>query len=150
MKSVKILTRIKNPYEILDQETPEGRYIYKRYEEVNEVYEPILKDALTTIESSKDKLAVYNYKDDKSAFTSDISNEAIYRFPDKVVLIAREKNDEMKCSMRSSKTNLLPLIENALSGLNGYGGGHENACGLNIKKHDFEEFLRMVGNALNP
>ena len=144
MKSVKILTRIKSPHEILEQKTPEGKYIYKRYEEVNEVYEPILKDALNTIEKSKEKLAVYAYKDDKSAFTSDISNEAIYRFPDKIVLIAREKNDEMKCSMRSSKINLIPVIEKALVGLNGFGGGHENACGLNIKKDDFEEFVGRV------
>ena len=145
MKSVKILTRIGSPYEILDQKTPEGKYIYKRYEEVNEVYEPLLKDALATIEKSKEKLAVYAYNDDKSAFTSDISNEAIYRFPGKIALIAREKNDEMKCSMRSSKANLIPVIEKALIGLNGFGGGHEHACGLNIKKHDFEEFVRRVG-----
>ena len=144
MKSVKILTRIKSPYEILNQETPEGKYIYRRYEEVNNFYEPILKDALKAIEKSKEKLAVYAYKDDKSAFTSDISNEAIYRFPDKIILIAREKNDEMKCSMRSSKINLIPVIEKSLIGLNGYGGGHENACGLNIKKDDFEEFVGRV------
>ena len=144
MKSVKILTRIKSPYAILNQETPEGKYIYKRYEEVNDVYEPILKDALETIEKSGEKLAVYTYKDDKSAFTSDISNEAIYRFPGKIILIAREKNDEMKCSMRSSRINLIPIIDKALAGLNGYGGGHENACGLNIKKHDFEEFVGKV------
>ena len=144
MKSVKILTRIKSPYDILNQETPEGKYIYKMYEEVNRVYEPLLKDALAAIEKSKEKLAVYAYTDNKNAFTSDISNEAIYRFPSKIILIAREKNDEMKCSMRSSKTNLIPVIEKALIGLNGFGGGHEHACGLNIKKHDFEEFVGRV------
>ena len=144
MKSVKILTRIKSPYEILSQETPEGKYIHKRYHEVNKIYEPILKEALDAVEQAKGKLAVYAYKDDKSAFTSDISNESIYRFPDKIILIAREKNDEMKCSMRSSKINLIPIIAKALAGLNGYGGGHENACGLNIKKHDFEEFVGRI------
>ena len=111
---------------------------------MNEVYEPLLKDALAAIEKSKEKLAVYSYKDDKNAFTTDISNEAIYRFPGKIILLAREKNDEMKCSMRSSKINLIPVIEKALIGLNGFGGGHEHACGLNIKKQDFEEFVRRV------
>ena len=71
-----------------------------------------------------------------------MSNEAIYRYPDKIILIGREKNEEMKCSLRSSKAVLPPLIEKALVGLNGYGGGHEHACGLNIKKDDFEEFVR--------
>ena len=53
-----------------------------------------------------------------------------------------EKNDEMKCSLRSSKIILPILIEKALVGLEGYGGGHEHACGLNIKSHHFEEFVR--------
>lgn len=142
MKSVKTLTRIKSPYDILDQKTPEGKYIYSVYLEVNKIYEPILKEALDTVKKAEGKLAVYAYKDDKNAFTSDISNEAIYRFPEKVIFIAREKNDEMKCSLRSSKINMIPLIEKSLAGLNGFGGGHENACGMNIKKADFDEFLR--------
>ncbi|MBI4451899.1 DHH family phosphoesterase [Candidatus Woesearchaeota archaeon] len=148
MKSVKILTRIKNPYDILNCGTPEGKHVYNRYLEVNRVYEPILKDALKTIKNTKEKLAVYAYKDDKSAFTSDISNEALYRFPEKIIVIAREKNDEMKCSLRSSRINLIPIIEKSLAGLSGFGGGHENACGLNIKKGDFDEFLRRLNETI--
>ena len=142
MKCIKILTRIENPYEILNQETAQGRFIYKRYEQVNKLYEPLLDDVLKTAEKAKDNLVIFTYKDDKSSFTSDLSNEAIYRYPDKIILIGREKNEEMKCSLRSSKAVLPPLIEKALVGLNGYGGGHEHACGLNIKKDDFEEFVR--------
>lgn len=142
MRSVKILTRIKSPYDILERKTPEGRYIYKRYEEVNRSYEPLLKEALDAAKKSKERLAVFTYTDEQTSFTSDISNEVMYRHPEKIILIAREKNDEMKCSLRSSEINLLPIIEKCLVGLNGYGGGHENACGLNIKKYDFEEFIR--------
>ena len=142
MKCIKILTRIESPYEILNQETAQGKFIYKRYEQVNKLYEPLLDDVLKTAEKTEDKLVIFTYKDDRSSFTSDLSNEAIYRFPDKVILIGREKNDEMKCSLRSSKTILPILIEKALIGLEGYGGGHEHACGLNIKTADFDEFLR--------
>ena len=142
MKCIKILTRIENPYEILNQETAQGRFIYKRYEQVNKLYEPLLDDVLKTAEKAKDNLVIFTYKDDKSSFTSDLSNEAIYKYPNKIILIAREKNDEMKCSLRSSKIILPPLIEKALIGLNGYGGGHEHACGLNVKTADFEEFVK--------
>ena len=142
MKCIKVIARIHSPYEILNQETAQGKFIYKRYEQVNKMYEPLLKDVLKTAEKTKDKLAIFNYKDDKTSFTSDLSNEAIYRFPNKIILIAREKNDEMKCSLRSSKTVLPPLIEKCFVGLDGYGGGHEHACGLNIKTRDFEEFVR--------
>ncbi|MBI2650146.1 DHH family phosphoesterase [Candidatus Woesearchaeota archaeon] len=142
MKCIKVLTRIKSPYEILNQETAQGKLIYKRYEQVNKLYEPLLKDVLRTAEKTKDNFVIFTYKDDKTSFTSDLGNEAIYRFPNKIVLIAREKNEEMKCSLRSSKIILPPLIEKALAGLEGYGGGHEHACGLNIKTHHFEEFVK--------
>ena len=142
MKCIKILTRMESPYEILNQESAQGKFIYKRYEQANKMYEPLLKDALKTVERSAGNLAVFTYKDDKTSFTSDLGNEAIYRFPDKIILIAREKNDEMKCSLRSSKIILPILVEKALTGLDGYGGGHEHACGLNIKTRDFEEFVK--------
>ncbi|MBS3105206.1 DHH family phosphoesterase [Candidatus Woesearchaeota archaeon] len=144
LKCIKILTRIESPYEILNQETAQGKFIYKRYEQVNKMYEPLIDDVIKTAEKTEDKLVVFNYKDDKTSFTSDLSNEAIYRFPDKIILIAREKNDEMKCSLRSSKIILPILIEKALVGLEGYGGGHEHACGLNVKSHQFEEFVKRL------
>lgn len=142
MKCIKILTRIKNPYEILNNGTEQGKFVCRKYEQVNKMYVPLLKDAMENFENSTDKLVIYNYKDDKTSFTSDLSNEIIYRYPNKIVLIAREKNDEMKCSLRSSKIILPPLIEKALIGLEGYGGGHEHACGLNIKTRDFDEFVK--------
>ncbi len=142
MKSIKVMTRIESPYEILNQETSQGKFLYKRYEQVNRMYEPLIKDVMNTAEKSKDKLVVFAYKDDKTSFTSDLSNEAIYRFPDKIILVGREKNGEMKCSLRSSGIILPPLVEKCLVGLEGYGGGHEHACGLNVKTRDFEEFLR--------
>ena len=147
-KCIKVLTRIESPYEILNQETAQGKFIYKRYEQVNNMFEPLIKDVLKAVEKSKEKLVIYKYKDEKTSFTSDLSNEAIYRHPDKIILVAREKNDEMKCSLRSSKIVLPPLIEKALIGLDGYGGGHENACGLNIKTKDFDEFVERFKGAI--
>jgi len=141
-KCIKVLTRIESPYEILNQETAQGKFIYKRYEQMNKLYETLIKDVLQNVKKTTDKLVLFTYKDDKSSFTSDLSNEAIYRHPDKTILIAREKNDEMKCSIRTTKIIMPPIIEKALVGLNGYGGGHEYACGLNIKTADFEEFVR--------
>ncbi len=143
-KCIKVLTRIEGPHEILNMESAQGKFIYKRYEQANKLYEPLIKEVLKYAEKSNDKLVTYKYKDDKTSFTSDLSNEAIYRHPDKIILVAREKNDEMKCSLRSSKTILPILIEKSLAGLDGYGGGHENACGLNIKTRNFDEFVERL------
>ncbi len=140
-KCINTLTKVDSPYEIINQESARGKFIYKRYEQINKKYEPLLREVLKTIEASKEKLAIFKYNEDSTSFTSDLSNEAIFRNPDKIILIGRRRGDEMKCSLRSSKIILPVLVENALSGLEGYGGGHEHACGLNIKTHNFDEFV---------
>ena len=141
MKNIKVLTRIENPNEILKFESSRGKFIYKKYEQVNKLYEPLIKEAIVAVNKSAEDFVVFTYRDDKSSFTTDLSNELIHKYPKKIILVGRERNDEMKCSLRSSKVILPPLVEKALVGLSGYGGGHEYACGLNIKTHHFEEFL---------
>tara|TARA_B100001971_G_C17862691_1_gene369143 strand:- start:348 stop:602 length:255 start_codon:yes stop_codon:yes gene_type:complete len=79
------------------------------------------------------------------SFTKDLSNELLYRYPSKIILIGREKNGEYKCSLRSSKIILKDVVKKALIGLNGYGGGHEHACGCCLRtEEDFNEFVRRI------
>jgi len=47
----------------------------------------------------------------------------------------------MKCSIRS-KTPIRGALEKALEGIEGYGGGHENACGAVIKEEYWKQFLK--------
>ena len=140
MKCVKILTRIKSPDEILKQETPQGKYIYKRYEKINKEY----KEMLFQIKATRSKLIVFIYKQDKMSFTADLGNELLFKYPKKLILVGREKNGEVKCSMRSSTVRLPPIIKEALKGVDGYGGGHTYACGCCIKKRDFKKFVENI------
>ena len=142
------MTRIESPYEMLNQETSQAKYLYKRYEIFNKKYEILYNDVKEQAEKTKEKLVVYRYKDDVTSFTADLGNEISYNFPEKIILIARKKNNEMKCSLRSKKTVLPGLIEKSLDGLRGYGGGHELACGLNVDVDDFEEFLRRFNEMI--
>ena len=146
MRSAKILTRIKTPYEILNQETPAGRFIYKRYEKLNKEYEKELNKALKANKSGK--ILEYNYTHKKISFTKDIANELLHRFPKKIILIAREKSGEMKISLRSKYLNIKPILEKALQGVEGYGGGHENACGANISANDYKQFIENLKSQL--
>ena len=140
MKCVKILTRIKTPYEILNQETSAGTFVWKRYQKINKPYQELLADAKEA--KPKGKILLYTYADNKMSFTGELSNELLYHNPDKVIIISRKKSGEYRCSLRSGKDIiLLPLLEKALIGVNGYGGGHEHACGASIKEEDFERFL---------
>ena len=141
MKCAKILTRIDSPYEIINKETERGSYIYKKFEKINLEYDKLLEEALKI--KTNEKLYVYSYSGSRISFTGDLANELLYHFPDKTIIVAREKYDEMKMSLRSPK-KLPAIINKALEGLEGYGGGHEYACGACVKKKDFKEFLERI------
>ncbi len=134
-----ILTKIDNPYEILNETTPRGKFIYKKYTELQKAYNPLLKKAESKVK--KDKLLLFTYPSTKMSLTGELSNELLYRHPDKVILVGREKTDSVIISVRSKKGKLPALIKKSLEGLNGYGGGHDNACGGNISKSDFRTFV---------
>jgi len=139
LTAVRILSRIDDPMEILDQTTPAGKYIYKKYLFFNQIYER----AKSSVNVTKDSLIVFEYED-KYSLTGDLANELMYYNPDKIVLIARLKGGEYKCSFRSTNLAIRPLLEKALIGIDGYGGGHECACGGAIKTHDWEKFLENL------
>jgi len=142
LKCVKILTRIKSPYDIIDKKTPAGNYIVKRANKIKEEYNILIKKALKT--EAKDSVLLFYYLHGKISFTKDLSNELIHRFPDKIVIVAREKSDEVKLSIRATKINLLPILKKTLEGVEGFGGGHEKACGANVKKRDFDKFMQTL------
>jgi len=137
-KSIKILTRIKYPEEILQQETAQGKFLYKRFEKINMKYEALISEAKKQV--TKSKLLLFYYNEKQWSFTASLANELSTLYPQKVILIARNKSGEMKCSLRA-KTPISGALEKALVGINGYGGGHENACGAVINEENWDLFL---------
>jgi len=89
------------------------------------------------------------YPSDKLSLSADLAMELIYRYPEKIVMVAREKNGEIKLSIRANGIKINKILEMALQGLKGYGGGHEYACGANISAADFEIFLEKFKDGLN-
>ena len=148
LNSVKVLTRIKSPNEILLQETSQGKFIYSRFEKINNDYDKMLKKALKKVKDD-DKFIVFTYPDTKMSFTGELSNELLYRYPEKIIIIAREKNGEMRMSLRSGKNTIIStILEKALLGIEGYGGGHEHACGACVKKEQFGMFVENLRKEL--
>ena len=142
MKCVKAMTRIGDPAEILEQKTPRGKFIYKKFERINEKYEKLLKAAVKN--AGKDKFLIFTYSENEMSFTGDLSNELLYRYPDKIIIIGRKKDDEIRMSLRSSKIVIRDVLQKALQYVRGYGGGHEHACGACVKEDDFNEFLELL------
>jgi single-stranded DNA-specific DHH superfamily exonuclease len=137
--AVSILTKLTHPDEILKQESARGKLLFKRYKALEKDYLRLLELA----EKSVDKnIVLFRPPSVDTSFTSDLSNELMYRHPTKLIIIAREKGDEMKCSLRSNTVDLPKAIEHALIGLSsGYGGGHKKASGACVKRDDFDTFV---------
>lgn len=136
---IKILTRMNDPQELLDNKTAPANFIWKKYNSINTEYQELL--ALAQKQKSNDEFLLYTYPSGKMSFTKDLSNELLYNFPEKVIIVGREKGDEIKFSVRSAKYTLPPVIKEALVGLEGYGGGHEHAVGICVKKKDLTVFM---------
>ena len=100
MKSAKVFTRIESPYEILDRTTSRGKFIYKRYEKIKNEYDVLLEKAAER--KTTDSILLFTYKQDRMSFTGEMSNEFLYKNPNKIILICREKSGEMKCSLRTA------------------------------------------------
>jgi|SRR3989344_2411469 len=137
-KSIKILMKIKSPDEIFRQETAAGKFLYKRFEKINKKYEEILQQAKKSI--TRSRFIIFRYPSAYWSFTTNVANELAAAYPQKVVIIAREKSGEMKCSLRA-QVPILGALTAALQGIEGRGGGHPNACGAVIKEQDWDRFL---------
>ncbi len=144
-KSIKVMTRIKDPLDIVEEKTPEGKFIHKRAKEIFRHYETIMEEAESRFKKDDD-LLVCIYKNDKISLTSDISNELVYRYKDKLIVVGRDRNGEIKGSLRTSERNIEiePVLGRVFERVNGRGGGHPHACGFRIYSRDKEEFLRVL------
>jgi single-stranded DNA-specific DHH superfamily exonuclease len=145
--SLKILTRIEHPDEILLEKSPAGKLIYKKFKQIEVFYDKI---KTKTIESANDTafLIAINPQP-KYSFSSELSNEILYLFPKKIVIVGRTSSGETKCSIRTSlEIDLRPIVENAASGI-GYGGGHKQACGACVKEESTEIFLEKLKEGIN-
>ncbi len=139
-RSIKVLTRINDPVDLFEARSSAARFINKKFEKINSFYEQMLATAKS--KEAKDNFLVYTYQDDKLSLTKDIANELSYVYPKKIIIVGREKDDELRCSLRArAPFNLLEAFQKAMIGIEGYGGGHEQAVGCAIKKHNFNQFV---------
>ena len=143
-KSIKILTRIEDEKELLTHTTSRAKLLWKRYKGMDKEY----TELLNSINTDDPEIILFTYKETRISFTSDISNELLYLYPERLIIIAREKGGEMKISLRTTVLDLPKILKKALVGIDGYGGGHTHACGGCVKKDQFDEFIENIKNEL--
>ena len=137
-KSVHILSKITSPFEIFRQESSSGRFLHKHFKKVDAKYQEILAQAKKKV--TKSRIVLFTYNSNQWSFTANIANELSALYPKKVIIVAREKSGSMKCSIRA-QCPISEALEKAMVGIDGYGGGHPNACGAVIKVEDWPRFM---------
>ncbi len=144
---LKILLKIKSPYEILNEENTYGKDIMKRIGPIEKRYNSLLADALKT--KKEGNMVVFTYGGVKTSFSADLSNELLYCMPGSFIIVAREKGDMMVMSLRSDVFEVKTVLKKALENVDGYGGGHPYACGAGISKEHFIKFLEIIKKEIN-
>ena len=84
------------------------------------------------------------YSDDKNSYTADLSNELLYHYPNKFIIIARNHDGSYKCSLRSATFMVEEILQEVLKVTGGTGGGHEHACGAIIPEDYFAEAVDII------
>ncbi|MBU1203653.1 MAG: DHH family phosphoesterase, partial [Nanoarchaeota archaeon] len=133
--SIKALTKIKEPEEILNRSTLEGKQIYDKCQSIKKYYDELLKQALS--QQNEQEPFIFLYHGKKYSFTSPLSNHLNYLLKNEFLIIGRTKTHDKiaKLSIRSKTKDLQPIIKQALKNTEGRGGGHPHACGVTISEN---------------
>lgn len=142
-KFMETIPKIKDPYEILESKTENGKFIYQRYKKFMEKYKDLLNKALES-GKTKDDLFWFLYAADTDSFTGELAQEIKFKLKNKIVFVGREKSGYIRFSLRSPNMPIRDILKKVLQEFNGTGGGHELACGGSIRKNDFDEFIKSL------
>ncbi len=135
---LRFMIRVKGPLDILE-ENSKTKQILRRYEQINTKYQELMEKAR---KQKGDKLLYFQYGGGLS-LSANLSNQLIYEFPKKIVVVAYLNNDIANISVRGK--NIRELTLKAIEGLEGAtGGGHENATGAKINVSSVPIFKERI------
>lgn len=141
LQAMKMLTRVENPYDILEQRNAQTKLLYTMFSKKESEYLQLLESVHI---KDDEPLILFEYDENTTSYTTDLSNELLQKHPEKVILIARQSNRSYKCSLRASNIRIDILLEEILEHVKGSGGGHEHACGADVANEDFEHFVELL------
>lgn len=140
-RCINVLEKIDNPYELLNLTTSRSRLVNKHFENINKRYLRVYEEAEDCVDDSD--LLLFIYPSSLHSFTGELSNELLHNYPDKLIIVGRKKEDDVIMSLRWKKP-IPPILEKALENVEGYGGGHTNACGARVANKDFNLFIETL------
>ena len=81
MSAVKVFCRLDGPMELLDESSPQARWITRRYRTVKAVYDEIRKDAIVVLEKHKAACPFSISHKDRFAVTKDLLHRVVILVP---------------------------------------------------------------------
>ncbi len=141
-RNVEMMIKMTSPYELLNEESERARKLMEYAKKMDKNYTQLLENAIKN--KTDEKLFLFVYPNGQQSFTGELSNELIYRMPDKFIIIARQKEENMIMSLRGERWFIPGILDKAREGLGGYGGGHDHACGASVPKENYAEFIRRI------
>lgn len=137
---LKFLMKVRTPYEVLE-ENSHNHTTHKRFNQIKLIYERLL-DKAVLLGKKQGKILFFMYGGDLS-ISGELSNELIYIFPKKTVVIVYSRGAKANISIRGKDAR--KMILEAIKDMEGAtGGGHENAVGGKINIQDLNQFKKNV------
>lgn len=146
VKMLKNLLTIKDPHELFDI-TFKTASIHKRYKQINKKYEKILSKAREIARSPTSKKILFFQYGGELSLSSELSNELLYLYPDRIIVVIHIKGTKANVSIRG-KINVRDLVAKALEGIESTSGGHEQASGATLNVEDLPKFRDRLFNLL--
>ena len=144
LQTIKVFTRIQDPNEILEQTTPQGKYLYKKQDRFIKRFKQLKEEANKTV----DEHALIFIYEATTSFTKELSNELLLENPGRAIIVGRRSEGRIKASLRGAHIDVHTMQQQAIEGLDGYGGGHTHACGMSLNEEDWDEFVRRYKEQL--
>ncbi|MBT4165422.1 hypothetical protein HOE04_00095 [archaeon] len=143
VQMLKFMMKARGPLDILD-ESSGTKQLLKRFEEINSKYQDLILRARESVEGD---LLYFQYSGNLS-LSSNISNQLMYEFPDKVIVVVYINKEIGNISLRGPG-NVLKLTLDVIEGIDGAtGGGHEKATGAKMVVGELAGFKVAVEKAV--
>lgn len=139
---VEALTHIKEPQELLEGKTHAANHIQRHVKPILDEYHKQFQAA----QQGENKNGVYVYVFDSvdTSLVTNVANEMLTKTETEVLIIGRKEKDRVNFSMRSKTEPINTRLEKALAQVDGYGGGHEHACGGSVRETDWQRFIELL------
>lgn len=114
---------------------------FEDFQAISKKYSKLYKKA---VERAKGRYFIYEYGG-SMGFTKTLSEELAYNLKDVDIICVsflKTDKDHYNCSIRSRNTIINTIVSECMKGLDGRGGGHPYACGVNITKTDYPVFIK--------